>query len=488
MALGFDYSYLGVEQHAGENQFGAFSIAADPLRALEILSGTAGNNRFDDPAVTYARQVGSLQFSGNVHQPTAYVQDTWRVSPTLTLALGLRWEGQINPSPIADNDFLVANVRDFAFPGGRLDPTLIRNQLGQWSPRASFAWDPTGKQDTVIRGKGGIFYAQTPLVYLAGPMTDVSMGPSDLTLQIAPSSAGSVYGQFLAGGFDLNRYPLDSLPIFTVPDIWVQVAGKPNPFAKANVITTSGESFRNPRSAQIGLTVEHRVRNGLAVFYELDHLNAVHLERNVDWNVPQPSVKSGDQSLRPFFGLRSGTPRPNPNLGWVLVRDSSARSSYLGHTFRAEYRSGRLLIAAHYTVSFNRSDDDNERQLTGITYQNPYDFSREYNWSAIDARHQAAGYCVWNAPRGLTLSGLFNFRSGLPVDASTGGTAQRERGEPAPASAQCIDATQRVPQPLVRQRGITNREIGHTEGGTQIGFDGRPVQCVQLRKRCFHLV
>jgi hypothetical protein len=89
--------------------------------------------------------------------------------------------------------------------------------------------------------------------------------------------------------------------------------------------------------------------------------------------------------------LRSGTPRANPNLGWILVRDSSARSNYTGHTFRAEYLSGHFLIAAHYTISFNRSDDDNERQLTGITYQNPYDFSREYNWSAIDARHQAAG-------------------------------------------------------------------------------------------------
>jgi hypothetical protein len=420
-SVGFDYSYIGVEQHAGENQFGAFTIAAAPLQALQILSGSNGTNRFDDPAAVYARQVGSLQFSGNVHQAAVYGQDSWRVTPTFTATLGLRWEGQINPSPVADNDFLVSNVRDFAFPRGRLDPTVIRNQLGQWSPRASFAWDPTGRQKTVIRAKAGIFYAPTPLVYLAGPATDVSMAPSDLTLQIAPNSAGTVYGQFLAGGFNLNQYPLNNLPIFTVPDVWVQVAGKPNPFAKANVITTSGNSFRNPRSAQVGLSVEHRVTNGLVLFYEFDHLGTVHLERNVDWNVPLPFVQPGDQSLRPFFGLRSGTPRPNPNLGWVLVRDSSARANYTGNTFRVEYHVRRIQLGAHYTLSFNKSDDDNERLLTGTTYQNPYDFSREYNWSAIDARHQAAGYAVWQGPAGVTLSGLFHFRSGLPLDASTGG-------------------------------------------------------------------
>jgi carboxypeptidase family protein len=421
ISLGFDYSYLGVQQHAGDSQFGSFTITADPLQALQILSGAAGTNRFDNSAVTYSRQVGSLQFNGNVHQAALYAQDSWRVTSTFTLAAGLRWEGQFNPQPVADNPFLVSNVQGFAFPLGRLDPTVIRNQLAQWSPRASFAWDPTGGQHTIIRGKAGIFYAQTPLVYLAGPLTDVSMAPSNLTLQIAPNSAGTVYQQFLAGGFDFNHYSLNNLPIFTVPDVWVQVAGKPNPFAQANVITTSGNNFRNPSSAQVGLSAEHRLTSGLHVFYEFDHLVTSHLERNIDWNVPVPFVQPGDQSLRPFFGLRSGTPRPNPNLGWVLVRDSGAHANYTGHTFRVEYRVRQLLLGAHYTLSFNKSNDDNERQLTGITYQNPYDFSREYNWSSIDARHQAAGYAVWQGPRGIMLSSLFHFRSGLPIDASTGG-------------------------------------------------------------------
>lgn len=420
LSFGFDYSYVGVEQTAGSNQFGSFSIAADPLRTLQILSGVQGN-RFDDPSVIYSRQVGGLHFSGNVHQIAFYGQDSWRATPSFTLTLGLRWEGQLNPQPVTDNAFLVLSVRDTRFPLGGLDPTRIRNNFDQWSPRLSFAWDPMGRQSTVIRFRTGLFYGQTPLAYLAAPLTNVSMAPSDLSLQIAPSSAGTVYQQFLAGGFDLNKSSLNSLPIFTVPDVWVQAAGKPDPFAHANVTTTTGKNFRNPRTAQVGFSIEQRLRTGIVVSYEFGFVSAVHLERNVDFNIPLPFVRPGDLSLRPFFGLRSGTPRPNPDLGYVLARDASAHSRYTSNAFRLDYRRGRFQLGAHYTLSFNKSDDDNERQLTTFAYQNPFDFGREYNWSSIDARHRADGFATWQAPHGFDLSTLFHFHSGLPIDASTGG-------------------------------------------------------------------
>lgn len=139
-----------------------------------------------------------------------------------------------------------------------------------------------------------------------------------------------------------------------------------------------------------------------------------------DYNVPRPIIRPGDQSGRPFFGLRSGTPRPNPNLGSVLVRDSNARSHFVGHTFRAQYRIKKVQLVANYTLSFNKSDDDNERQLGGITYQNPFALSREYHWSSLDSRHQVGAYAIYQAPYGLELRTTLRVRSGLPIDASTG--------------------------------------------------------------------
>jgi Carboxypeptidase regulatory-like domain/TonB-dependent Receptor Plug Domain len=421
MSFGFDYNYLGISQSAGGNQFGTFTINSnDVRRTLQILSGVNGN-RFDDPAVVYSRQVGGLRFTTNVDQAAVYAHDSWRITPTFTLAYGLRWEAQINPQPIADNDFLLANVKGYPYPRGYLDPARIPSQRNEWAPRLGFAWDLLGRQKTVIRGHAGIFYGQNPLAWIAGALTDVSMAPGDLSLQIGPGAGSTVYQQFLAGGFDLNRYPVGALPVFTVPDVWVNVAGKPNPFAQANIITTAGSHFRNPRSMQTGLTVEQQFSNGLVLAYELNHIISVHLERNVTWNVPPPFVRPGDVSLRPFFGLRSGVSRPNPNLGWIMVRDSSARGNYTGNSFRLHYRLKRFQLGAHYTLSFNKSDDDNEGDIVAILYPNPYDFRRDYNWSSTDARHQAAGFAVWQAPAGIELGMLFHLRSGLPIDASTGG-------------------------------------------------------------------
>jgi hypothetical protein len=112
--------------------------------------------------------------------------------------------------------------------------------------------------------------------------------------------------------------------------------------------------------------------------------------------------------------------RPNSQVGQVLVRDSSARSRYNGHSFRLQLTRSRFELAANYTLSWNKSDDDNERAISGITYGNPFDLSREYHWSALDARHVASGYALVRAPLGFDFTGLFRYRSALPIDPTTG--------------------------------------------------------------------
>jgi hypothetical protein len=72
-------------------------------------------------------------------------------------------------------------------------------------------------------------------------------------------------------------------------------------------------------------------------------------------------------------------------------------------------------------MSYTRSDDDLEWPFVSTTYQNPFNLSREWGWSSIDARHQASGYIVYHAPKGFEVTGLFHVRSGLPIDATSGG-------------------------------------------------------------------
>ena len=423
VVLGADYSLLHVNHYDGANQYGTFGLSGSNVASLlSILSRTGGpeGNRFDDPSVVYLRQVGNAQVDARAHQMAFFGKDEWRALPRLTVGYGVRWEAQLNPSPDAANAFLVSNVRGYPFPFGRLDPTRLSNQLNHWAPRASIAWNVSGSGTTVIRAGAGVFYGQTPLGFYADALNNFGAAGGNLSLQIAPVGGLTVYQQFARAGFDLNRIPLNQLPIMSVGDVWIKIAGQPNQFAQANVFTTSGMNFHDPRSFQLAFSIEHQVTSGLTLSYQFNQLNTVHLPRVVDFNVPQPTVRPGDLSLRLFFGLRSGTPRPNPDLGAVYALDSSARSTYQGHSFHTRYRVKRAEFAAHYTLSYTRSDDDLAWPFLSTAYLNPFDLRREWGWSSLDSRHQAAGYAVYQAPKGIELTGIFRAWSGLPIDATTG--------------------------------------------------------------------
>ena len=89
-----------------------------------------------------------------------FVQDDWRVIPKLIVNLGLRYS---YVSPIRADDNLL----------GSFNPTLGLVQQGQpsvgdtlwkpdykdFSPRAGFAWDLSGKGTTVIRGGVSLMYS-----------------------------------------------------------------------------------------------------------------------------------------------------------------------------------------------------------------------------------------------------------------------------------------------------------------------------------------
>ena len=86
-----------------------------------------------------------------------FLQDDWRITPRLTLNLGVRYE-YVTPVKEANNLL------------GNFDPTLGMVQVGKqisspykgdpnnFAPRVGFAWDITGSGRNVIRAGSGIIY------------------------------------------------------------------------------------------------------------------------------------------------------------------------------------------------------------------------------------------------------------------------------------------------------------------------------------------
>lgn len=429
--FGTEYNHVFIDQTFGFDQFGTWNISGSAASALEVLSvGGPTANRFDVPrtgaATTafYSKQIGNLLLDFTTDEIAFFAQDSWKLTPRFTLNYGVRWEGALNPTPEANNDFMLNAIRGFNFPIGRtVDPTQIPDQLNQWGPRVGFAWDPGGDGRTVVRGYSGLYYARTPSLVWAAPMNNFRVPAGDLRVQLpfavpAGNPNNTLYRQLLLIGIDLNRTPLDNLPILTteqMSQIAAAVGFPLNPFFGAAPIATD-QDFRNPRATQFGLGVEREIIRDTTAGAEFTYVKTDFLERNREVNLSPPAPRATDVAQRPFFPAL----RPNTSLASIQLRESTARSKYSALALTSRTRKTWGQLSVNYVLSKSMSDDDNERDAGGPQYQNTYDIGAEWSPARLDRRHQFNGYTLFFLPYNFDVSSGFRFLSAVPIDVRMG--------------------------------------------------------------------
>ena len=141
---------------------------------------------------------GGTQFFGQTNRNTfenshaGYVQDSYRMTRTFTVNLGLRYDyfGIVQEKHGLFNNVDPTTGAVFAVGPGR----LYQPDFNNWAPRVSLAWDVSGHQKTVIRAGYGIFYDATS--------QDMFMGHLPFSSSCAPGPAYSGlpgYGQIIVG-------------------------------------------------------------------------------------------------------------------------------------------------------------------------------------------------------------------------------------------------------------------------------------------------
>lgn len=249
---------------------------------------------------------GSLQvnaFPTNVgHSYAFFVGDDWKVTRRLTLNLGLRYDYQSPPVerrnlssnfnpyvPNPDNRNLMGRME---FAGVDYESTVVGGNHSNFGPRIGFAFDPTGKATTVLRGGFAILYFPT------------------FGVNFFPSNAGfSNTTSYLPPGNNANfaAFRLQDGPPFILQPLGA--AGGPSSFLGLGV-TFEESRKRTPYSEQWNFGIQHQLPGRW--------LTDVSYAGNRGISLPSGGYQFND--LDPQFlslGLQLQDQVPNPLAGQV---------------------------------------------------------------------------------------------------------------------------------------------------------------------------
>jgi hypothetical protein len=332
-------------------------------------------------------EAGTQAFS--VFEPGIYIQDNWQAKRNLTLNLGFRWEGQYQPDAInAPNQTRFGQfLNDPRFPSDGKIPDFKDG----YSPRLGLSWSPGTDGKTAIRLGAGLFYARIPGLVLAGPRNTDGV------------IAGNIFfANFLCGGAGLGGCP-------AYPGI-VPTAGF-SPFNPG--IAVFAKDFKNPRTVQYSASIEREVYKNTSFLVAYNYAKSTRLTR---------FVNRGDGRLYP--GGVSPFERANGSgVGEIRSTESSARSLYQGLTFTLNKRfANRYQFQANYLLSWDKSDDDNERDPFTFRYADPRNLTPEYGYSDRDQRHRLNAFATFLLPFEINVSPIVQFRSAQPTSVVNRGT------------------------------------------------------------------
>lgn len=350
------------------------------------------------PVLLYLQQAGVPPFSlfdaGTQAIPQTeiafFIQDSWKPHPNLTLNYGVRWEASLQPevqTPPSDvffQPFIGTSVTTaagtFEFPS---DGT-IPDDWDNFQPRFGFAWDAKGDNRTVVRGSLGWYFARI----------------ASLNFASTRSTNGSI-GQTL---FRNSALTFLGLP----PDIDDLLVPVGSPFFPDVFVTAS--DFENPRTIAATFGIEHEVSPGIAASVSYTHSRTDGLTRFVNRNDP---VFGSPWAA----GLAPGGANGIASLNTL---ESSARSRYNGVTFGLNKMTGPVMFQLNYTLSSDKSDDDNERDPFSFRYARPDRLDADYNWSDRDQRHRFNAWMLALLPADISINSRLSAATAQPVSASCG--------------------------------------------------------------------
>ena len=356
---GVELSSIAAKQDFANNKDGSFLFRTDTSQLPYLASIAVG---FTDPGSTVDAVANA---TGVV--TGAYLNDEWAIQPNFTLSLGLRHDAELNT---LNNKYTVPWAADpvlQAIPelAGYLNVGDRKNNLTNFSPRVSFAWDPTRQNRTFVRGGFGIIYDRVT---------------SFIGFQERKNSTWRTYNFSDPGTID---------PAALRARVLAGSSGSPAPILVKHEMKT-------PRNTQLSIGVGHQLSEefGVNLDYVRQHLDNLYVQRNPNYL---------DVSVTP--GVRKLTPK----YGDILLWDDIGTADYSAVLMQLTWQRRRTRVNLAYTLGWYEGNFDTGG-LPNFAFTSLFNTQR----TSGDERHRVVISEVSPIPFGFLLSSIATIASPRP--------------------------------------------------------------------------
>ena len=323
-----------------------------------------------------------------------FVQDDFRLTPNLTLNLGLRYE-VASPANgrIGNFDLQRAIVVNAEGPKG-VPHAGVAFDKNNFAPRVGFAWSPFGGKRTVVRSAFGVFYSSEGNIF-----DDLGLNAPYLSVNSQFFNPGNIpaSGQFISDGFA-------STVTFPDPDI------------PAGTVRSNGPERIMPYILEWNFNLQHEFGQNWVTQVAYVGTRAVRLWNHESSNLNQPLLPldtnfSVGNFGRPYFNRL-------PELDAILPMDFP-QLSMIYHSFQTSLNkrfANGINILASYTFSKNLGTSDGN---VGSQIQNSHDIAAERGPVQPDFRHRFVASYLYELPLGPGKRFLSNL--GRASDLALGG-------------------------------------------------------------------
>ncbi len=373
------------------------------------IGGTAGCDSARDtgtgalPCYTNLQQAfGHPQVKFHTDDWAGYLQDDWKMRPTVTINLGLRYDFEATPP---------AQIPNSAVP----QTSQLPSDKTNFAPRVGFAWNLFHSGKTVLHGGFGMYYGRIQNGQIYTALASTGSSSAQFQLNTSPSATSPAYP---------NIVPTGTAP--AVSNVFAFAPGFKNPFAMETDLSIQQQL---PWNTVIGVAYLGSFGHQLATFVD----NNIAQSTGTKTYTFSGGPLAGDQWTVPVY-----TARINSAYNALSLITSKITSNYNALSVTADHRlSQGVQIQVSYTYSKALDDGMSQTATANTNYQtDPFTAAPDYGRSVNDMPQRFVGSLILApafkianhaasvAANGWELAPVWTVQSGVPYSFGlSGGTS-----------------------------------------------------------------